>query len=82
MKSSISVDLNSYSFGFSTSVGSVLPLLLCLISRRLLLRFQRFFDVFGRLVGFPVGVYGYLCPVCFGRLYFVFQLIGIFKAPP
>src|SRR5690606_41189672 len=48
--------------------------------RLLLLRFWRFIDVLGCFVGFPVGVYGNLCFVRFGRLYLIFQRIGVFKA--
>src|SRR5690606_23016410 len=72
--------LSSYPSGFSRTVGVILPLLLSFIFRRLLFRFQRLVDVFGRFVGFSVGVYGNLCFVRFGRLYLIFQRIGVFKA--
>src|SRR5690606_26397669 len=72
--------LSSYPSGFSRTVGVILPLLLCFIFRRLLLRFQRFVDVLGCFVGFPVGIYGNLCCVRLGRLCLVFQRIGVFKA--
>src|SRR5690606_28785593 len=71
---------SSYPSGFSRTVGVTLPLLLSFVFRRLLLRFQRFVDVLGCLVGFPVGVYGNLCLVRFGRLYLIFQRIGVSKA--
>src|SRR5699024_4020969 len=60
--------LSSYPSGFSRKVGVILPLLLCFIFRRLLLRFQRLVDVLGCFVGFPVGIYGNLCFVRLGRL--------------
>src|SRR5690606_31357784 len=72
--------LSPYPFGFSRTVVFILPLLLCLIFRLLLLRFQRLVDVLGSLVGFPVGVYGNLCFVRLGRLCLIFQRIGVFKA--
>src|SRR5690606_18260799 len=72
--------LSSYPSGFSRTVGVTLPLLLSFVFRRLLLRFQRFVDVLGRFVCFPVGVYGNLCFVCLGRLCLIFQRIGVFKA--
>lgn len=59
--------LSSYPFGFSRTVGVILPLLLCVIFRLLLLRFQRLVDVLGCFVGFPVGVHGNLCFVRFGK---------------
>src|SRR5690606_20858951 len=49
------------------------------VFRRLLFRFQRFVDVLGCFVGFPVGVYGNLCFVRFGRLCLIFQGIGVLK---
>src|SRR5690606_42117041 len=70
----------SYPSGFSRTVGVILPLLLCVIFRLLLLRFQRLVDVLGCFVGFPLGVHGNLCFVRFGRLCLIFQRIGIFKA--
>src|SRR5690606_4982691 len=72
--------LSSHPFGFSRSVGVVLPLLLSRIFRRLLLRFQRLSDVLCRLVGLSLGVDGDLCFVCFGRLRLIFQRIWVFKA--
>src|SRR5690606_6859982 len=72
--------LSPYPFGFSRTVVFILPLLLCLIFRLLLLRFQRLVDVLGSLVGFPVGVYGNLCFVRLGRLCLIFERIGVFKA--
>src|SRR5690554_6921639 len=72
--------LSSYPSGFSRTVGVTLPLLLSFVFRRLLLRFQRFVYMLGRFVSFPVGVYGNLCFVRFGRLCLIFQCIGVFKA--
>src|SRR5690606_16229423 len=71
--------LSSYPSGFSRTVGFILPLLLCFVFRRLLFRFQRLVDVLGRLVGFPVGVYGNLRFVRLGRLCLIFQRIGVLK---
>src|SRR5690606_34694030 len=72
--------LSSHPFGFSRSVGVVLPLLLSRIFRLLLLRFQWLSDVLCRLIGLSLGIYAYLCFVCFGRLCLVFQRIWVFKA--
>src|SRR5690606_37207992 len=69
--------LSSYPSGFSRTVRIILPLLLLCVFRRLLLRLQRFVDVLGCFVGFPVGVYGNLCFVRFGRLCLIFQRIGV-----
>src|SRR5690606_20400062 len=71
--------LSSYPSGFRRTVGVIPPLLLSFVFRRLLLRFQRFVDVLGCFVGFPVGVYGNLCFVRFGRLCLIFQRIGVLK---
>src|SRR5690554_4705041 len=71
--------LSSYPSEFRRTVGVILPLLLRFVFRRLLLRFQRFVNVLGCFVGFPVGVYGNLCLVRLGRLCLIFQRIGVLK---